>query len=483
MEHFSLPLKNHLTNSLRAAFLFLSFLLVSLPVAAPASAAGTTLPSVVSQALKDANIPLQSVGVVVRAVDSDDSLLSINAGQAMNPASVMKLVTTFAGLDLLGPSYSWSTEIRADRLPDSGRLSGNLYLHGSGDPRLALEQFWLMLRQLRDRGVRDIDGDLVLDREAFSLPPHDPAAFDNEPLRPYNAGPDALMVNLKSISLILHANGEQNSVEVIAETPSENLRLVNHLKLTADACGDWRERFQVNVADEQIELAGSFSVRCGDKSLNLSPWPADRQVEELFRALWRELGGTLHGKVRSGSTPASAALIAVHDSPTLAEIVREINKYSNNVMARQVFLTLDAARPATPEGASRRILGWLAERNLSMPELVLENGSGLSRNERVSANGLARLLQAAWTSPVMPELMSSLPLAGIDGTMKKRLGNSAATGRAHLKTGYLDGVRAIAGYVQDSRDKRWVVVFLINDSNARSGKPAMDALLRWVAER
>jgi D-alanyl-D-alanine carboxypeptidase/D-alanyl-D-alanine-endopeptidase (penicillin-binding protein 4) len=207
------------------------------------------------------------------------------------------------------------------------------------------------------------------------------------------------------------------------------------------------------------------------------------QVERLFRALWRELGGNLAGRVREGITPASARLIAVQESPPLGEVVRDVNKYSNNVMARQIFLSLDATRPATPEGAQRRIKGWLAAKSLSLPELMLDNGSGLSRNERISADGLGALLLAAWRSPVMPELMSSLPLAGVDGTLKKRLNGSTATGRAHLKTGYLDGVRAIAGYVLDNADRRWVVVFLINDPRSRLGKPAMDALLRWVAER
>ena len=466
--------------------LLTTFLISSLAAfaSAPATAAVSALPTAFTLALKDAGIPLQSVAVVVQAVDADEPLLRLNASQAMNPASVMKLVTTFAALELLGPAYAWSTEMLTDTAtpPDKGRLAGNLYVRGSGDPRLALEQFWLMLRQLRDRGIREVDGDLVLDRSAFALPAHDPGGFDKEPLRPYNAGPDALMVNLKSVSLILHPDSERNAVTVFSTTPSETLRIANRLKLTADACGDWRERFQTTVNGDEIDLAGSFSTNCGDKALHLSPWPADQQVEQLFRALWRELGGTLRGRVRPGSIPATALSLAVHESPTLSEVVREVNKYSNNVMARQVFLTLDAQRPATPLGASQRVLSWLAERGMQMPGLVLENGSGLSRAERVSAEGLSRLLRAAWDSPVMPELISSLPLAGIDGTMRKRLGNGAAAGRAHLKTGYLSGVRAIAGYVQDSREKRWVVVCLINDPKAGAAKPAMDNLLRWVAE-
>jgi serine-type D-Ala-D-Ala carboxypeptidase/endopeptidase (penicillin-binding protein 4) len=441
------------------------------------------LPPTVTSALKDAAIPLRDIAIVVQGVDTEPPLLSHNARQAMNPASVMKLVTTYAALELLGPAYTWRTEALADAAPKNGRLDGNLYLRGSGDPKLALEQFWLLLRQLRARGVGEIAGDLVLDRSAFALPPHDPGEFDNEPLRPYNAGPDALLVNLKSLRLTLLPDPAQQAVVVIPETPSDGLRIANRLALSGEACGDWREKLKPAVNGETIELSGSFPAACGEKALHLAPWAADAQVEHLFRALWRELGGTLLGRVREGTTPVGANTVAAQDSPALGEVVRDINKYSNNVMARQVFLSLAAERPATAEGARRRIDAWLAEKQLKLPELALENGSGLSRSERISAGGLGALLLAAWKSPVMPELMSSLPLAGIDGTMQKRLGDSAASGRAHLKTGYLQGARAIAGYVLDASGKRWVVVCLINGPHARDGKPAMDALLRWVAQR
>ena len=466
---------SHRLASQLAALLF--FLLT------PLYAVSSELPAAVSAALKQAGIPERSVAVVVQGVDQPRSLLRHNAEQAMNPASTMKLVTTYAALELLGPAYTWKTEALTDAPLPNGQnpLAGNVYLRGSGDPRLALEQFWLLLRQLRARGVATIDGDLVLDRSAFALPEHDPAAFDNEPLRPYNAGPDALLINLKSIRLTLRPDSQ--AISVISETPGDDLRIDNRLQLTADACGDWRERLKIRVDGSRIELAGNFSARCGDKALNLSPWSADVQVEQLFRALWRELGGTLRGKVRDGLTPPTARSLALAESPPLADVIREINKYSNNVMARQLFLTLSGERPASSESARRRLTAWLADKPLQLPGLVLDNGSGLSRSERISADGLARLLLAAWKSPVMPELMASLPLAGVDGTLKKRLGHSAATGRAHLKTGYLEEVRAIAGYAQDSRDQRWIVVFLINDPKSRLGKPAIDALLQWVAER
>jgi len=450
-------------------------------LAMTATARDMELPPAVTAELKTAGIPTHNASVVVLSVDSGQPLVRHNARQPMNPASVMKLLTSYAALEILGPAHTWKTEALADTAPVQGRLEGNLYLRGSGDPRLALEQLWLFLRQLRARGVGQIQGDLILDRSAFSLPPHDPAKFDNEPLRPYNAGPDALLVNLKSLRFTLHP--ENGSAVVLHETPGVDQQLINQLKLSNESCGDWREKLKIDPEGDTITLRGVFPKACGDKHLNLSPWPANLQVERLFRALWQELGGTLAGQVREGSTPSSAMLLTAHESPALAEIIREINKYSNNVMASQVFLTLDPARPATPEGARKRINAWLREKNLTMPELVLENGSGLSRTERISAESLVRLLLTAWRSPVMPELMASLPVAGIDGTLKKRLESSPATGRAHLKTGYLENVRALAGYVLDKGGRRWIVVFLINDPNSRRGKPAMDVLLQWVAEQ
>ena len=452
-------------------------------LATPYCVLSAELPDSVTNALKEAGIPVRNVSIVVQGVDAEQALIRHNAQQAMNPASTMKLVTTYAALELLGPAYTWKTEALIDNPSINGLLNGNLYLRGSGDPKLAQEQFWLLLRQLRTRGIREINGDLVLDRSSFAVPFHDAAEFDNEPLRPYNAGPDALLVNLKSVRLSLQAMPGKKAVSAISETPSDELHIDNRLLLTQEACGDWREKIKIKVTSTTIELTGNFAAHCGEKTLYLSPWPANVQVEQLFRALWRELGGTLRGKVRDGMAPASARPLAVQESPALGEVIRDINKYSNNVMARQVFLSLAAERPATAEGARQRIKAWLNDKSLKLPELVLDNGSGLSRSERISADGLSQLLLAAWKSPVMPELMSSLPLAGIDGTLKKRLGNSATAGRAHLKTGYLDGVRAIAGYVLDSNDKRWVVVFLINDPKFRLGKPAMDEMLRWVAER
>jgi serine-type D-Ala-D-Ala carboxypeptidase/endopeptidase (penicillin-binding protein 4) len=445
------------------------------------------LPPNVLAALKAAQIPAASVAVVVQPVDAKAPLVAHNPAQPMNPASVMKLVTTYAALDLLGPAWTWKTTAWADSVAVDGVLSANLYLKGSGDPRFSIEHLWGLLRQLRVRGIQHIGGDIVLDRTVFNVPTIDPGAFDDKPMRPYNVGPDGLLINFRALRFtLLPDNGRPR---VLMETPSDGLRVDNQLRSGEGGCGsNWKDFINVRLTPEnngnRLEFTGTYSPLCGEKPLNLSPLPADAQASGLIRSLWKELGGTLAGQVRGGTVPVGSRLLAQHESPPLADAVRDINKFSNNVMARQVFLTLgNDTAPATAERSRQRIADWLNARGLRFAELDIENGSGLSRRERISADSLNRLLLDAWKNPMMPEFISSLPIVGIDGTMKKRLSSSDATGRAHIKTGTLDGVKTAAGYALDAHGRRYVVVFLINHPKAQAGSAAIDALLLWVAQR
>ena len=460
--------------------------LVSLALLAlPALADG--LPPNVLAALKAAQIPAASVAVVVQPVGTTQALVAHNATVPMNPASVMKLVTTYAALDLLGPAWTWKTTAWVDTVPVNGVLSGNLTLKGSGDPRFAIEHLWALLRQLRVRGIQHIAGDVVLDRTVFDVPAIDPGAFDDKPMRPYNVGPDGLLINLRALRFSVLADNARP--RVLMETPSEGLRVDNQLRSGEGACGsNWKDFIAVRLIPEnngnRLEFTGTYSPQCGEKALNLSPLPADSQAGGLFRALWKELGGTLGGQVRSGTVAAGSRLVASNESPPLADIVRDINKYSNNVMARQVYLTLgNDGAPASAERARLRIGEWLNSRGLRFAELEIENGSGLSRRERISADSMNRLLLDAWKTPVMPEFVSSMPIVGSDGTMKKRLKDSEASGRAHIKTGTLDGVKTAAGYALDAQGRRYAVTFFINHPRAQSGSAAIDALLVWVAQR
>ncbi|MBI4988372.1 MAG: D-alanyl-D-alanine carboxypeptidase/D-alanyl-D-alanine-endopeptidase [Rhodocyclales bacterium] len=463
-----------------------------LPHATPAHAQlEERLPAPVARVLKAANVPSSAVAVYVQDADARMPRASFNAARPMNPASVMKLVTTYAALELLGPAYTWKTEAYALGPMKEGILEGDLALKGYGDPRLGFEQFWLLLRQLRARGLSEIRGDLVLDRSHFEAGNHDPARFDGEPLRPYNVGPDALLLNFKSIRLGFVPDVEKKTVAIHAEPAPAQLDLVNLVKLGEGACGSaWYEGIRMDLAHTgaaaRLILTGAYPAACGEKQRHVAVLDHPQFVAGVFRQLWAELGGKFSGGLREGAVPAGARLLARGESPALAEVVREINKYSNNVMARQLYLTLGAEaakRPARAEDAEAAVRAWLVQKQLPMPELSIENGAGLSRSDRIGAENLGRLLAAAFASPVMPEFIASLPLAGIDGTMKKRLNGNGVAGQAHVKTGYLDGVRALAGYVLDRRGRRVVVVFLANHPNAGATKAAQDALLACVYER
>ena len=443
------------------------------------------------RALKDAGIPPAAAAVWVKEVEATTPRLAWNERAAMNPASTMKLVTTYAALDLLGPAYAWKTEAFASGPLENGVLTGDLHLRGGGDPRLTYEQFGRLLRQIRGRGIREIRGDLVIDRSAFAVSRVNPGKFDAQPMRPYNVAPDALLLNFNALTMQLIPDPGKDALLIAMEPAPANLDVLNKITLgQGNVCGDWRERLRADVFSHgettRMVLTGVFPLACGERYWNIVVQEHPQFLLGVFRQLWAELGGTFGGGLREGGVPAGANAVGVLPSPTLAEVVRDINKFSNNVMARQVFLTLGmeaGQHPATPDGSDAAIRAWLEARGMAMPELELENGSGLSRRERISAGSLGRLLQAAWKSPVMPELISSLPVAAIDGTMKKRLKKNGIAGQAHIKTGYLEGVRSIAGYVLDSAGRRWIVVFFVNHANAGAAQAAQDALLDWVYAR
>jgi D-alanyl-D-alanine carboxypeptidase/D-alanyl-D-alanine-endopeptidase (penicillin-binding protein 4) len=407
----------------------------------------------------------------------------------MNPASTMKLVTTYAALELLGPTYTWKTEAYAAGSLDSGVLNGDLILKGYGDPKFTLENFWLLLRRLRALGLREIHGDLVLDRSYFEPAEYDAAKFDGEPLRAYNVAPDALLLNFKAVRFLFAPDAGRKIVAVVAEPRPAGLDFTAAVRATDGPCGDWRAGikadFENNGASARANFTGSMPASCGEHYWNASLLAQPNYVYGVFRQLWEELGGSIDGRWKDGPVPAAAKLLAASESATNAELVRDINKFSNNVMARQLFLTLGAEvlkLPGRGDRSARVVQSWLAEKKLDFPELVLENGSGLSRQERISAGSMGRLLLAAWHSAVMPELMSSLPLVAFDGTMRRRLRFESIAGQAHIKTGSLSDAHTLAGYVLDRRGRRRVVVMFINHANAAAGQPAQDALLEWVYE-
>ncbi len=470
------------------------------------AAAGSAIPAEVDAALARAKIPREAVALLVLDADASNAAprLTHRAQVPMNPASVMKLSTTIAALDLLGPAYSWSTPVYVDGPVQGGTLAGNVYIKGQGDPKLVLEKLWLLLRRLQGMGIHSIAGDIVLDRSAFEVPDTNPASFDGEPLRPYNAAPDALLINFKAVVMTFTPDRGGNSAQVQFDPPLFGVQMQGSVPLGNGDCGDYRSALKADFSDaKRIRFAGSYAASCGEKVWPVAYADPSSYGVRAVQGLWLDMGGKLSGSVRYGTVPVALAAgkpaFEVSSAP-LAEIIRDINKYSNNVMAQQVFLTLGRVVAASAMGANGEVPAsdappssgsftasqavlqrWWKERIGDSEMPVWDNGSGLSRQERISAQGLARLLQVAWRSPTMSELMSSLPISGVDGTLKRF--KSKTVGSAHLKTGTLSNALARAGYVDGASGKRYVLVALINHANANTdaARAVMETLVDWTA--
>ncbi len=459
----------------------LRILLVFLFFSLQANASG--LPREIAEEMKATGMAADHFGIYVQDVSKEKPLISWHSKQPMSPASTMKLVTTYAALSLLGPSYAWKTEVYVTEDIRDGVLEGPLYLKGYGDPELGIERLWLFVTKLRALGLREIRGGIVFDRSLFSVP-GDPGSFDGKRFRPYNVMPDALLVNFEANSISFIPDGKKVRLVVLPDFPS--LSIDNRLRLVEGPCDDWEERISGNISSDgksaRIGFDGGYPASCGEKEDSFALFDHSEYLYQLFSKLWRESGGEISGSWKNG-TAGDARLFASMQSPPLSSVIVDMNKYSNNVMARQIFLTLGTLNnvPATEENSEMEVKTWLKRTGLDFPELVLENGSGLSRKARISAAHMAKLLLYAYKDPLMPAFFSSLPLAGIDGTMKKRLKDGP--GRAWIKTGSLDGVRAIAGLIQGKTGKRYVVVCIVNDPNAKAARSFEDRLLEWVMKR
>ena len=454
--------------------------------------AGEALPPRVAAALAAAGLPANAVAAWIQRVDAPRPQLAYRADVPMNPASVMKVLTAWTALDVLGPAYTWTTRVAAEApLPSDGRLAGNLYLVGGGDPVLGYERLWRLLRQVRGLGIERIAGDLVLDASLWTLPPFDPAAFDGRGDRPYNVGPSALLLNFTAVRITLVSDFGGLRPRMALEPPLAGLRLENRVVQETGPCEAWHRQLTPRIetasdGSQVLAVEGRWRMDCGRKDWNLAPLSPERYAPALVRALWAELGGRIDGTVRFGSTPEAARMLLEEPSPPLADVVRDMNKWSNNVMARQLLLTLgrQAAMPGEEQTAAgiRVVKASLERAGIDSRGLVMENGAGLSRSARVSAATIGQVLLAAWNRSFMPEFVAALPLAGRDGTARHRLESSPAAGYAHLKTGSLDGVVSMAGYVLDRRGRRHVVVMLTQHPEAQASRPAQDALVEWVWE-
>ena len=459
-----------------------------------------TLPQAMAQALARAGVSREAVSFEVRAVSGDSApRLSYKTSVAMNPASVMKLVTTFSALDILGPDFTWKTGFYTDGVLSKGVLTGNLIIKGGGDPKWVLERIEENFKTLQVLGVQRITGDIVLDNSVFDLPAKNSADFDGEPMRPYNSAPDGLLVNFKALILKFIPDPQTQTIRVVSEPPMADVAIDAQVTATTDDCGDWRSSLRADFSNpNKVQFNGNYSVRCGENTWPVAYIEPVSYAVRVVKAMHKASGGVLDGKVRYGTLPRTALLLWQAPSLPLSQIIADVNKYSNNVMAQQVFLTLSTQYstfntslhlPGGPRTgnfvrSAATVENWWRNRfGRAIKTPTLDNGSGLSRSERITAQSLGELLRLAAKHPSSDIFTNSLAVAGVDGTaanMAKRGIAVNALGNAQLKTGTLRDVAAVAGYANGKSGRRYSVVGIINHPNASAARPALDALVEWA---
>lgn len=482
---------------------FYAFILSCAGICSAQTQQALKLPDVIVKMLRDAHIPEDAVATKVVRISDGALVAAHNTAASMQPASTMKLVSTLIGLERLGPTYRGRTEFSTAAPLSGNTLQGNLLLQGLADSDLDWRSFQIMLQALRDQGVQDIRGNLVIDRTMFQPPRTDLGAppFDDGPEFRYNVIPDSLLLNMNLGQFDIASDDKSTSVRM---TPMlDGVTVVADMALIETGCANWDDGWKPptltrhNDGGVQIHLNGTFPKNC-TASTELNMLDKNEFVERLFRSLWRTLGGSFSGHViESSDIQTATRVLATHRSHPLAEVIRDINKPSDNALARLLYLTLGARlgrmptldantlnRVGTLANAEQEIRAWFAEHKIDDIGLVLDNGSGLSRSERITPSQMTALLMAGVRSNWAPEFLASLPIAGLDGTMRRRLRDSAVAQRARLKTGTLKNVVALAGYVPDGNNELCVVAAFINHPLAGSSvaEPILDALIDWVSK-
>jgi D-alanyl-D-alanine carboxypeptidase/D-alanyl-D-alanine-endopeptidase (penicillin-binding protein 4) len=463
------------------------------------------LPEPVVAKLAAGAIPQDALSALV--LRGDTTLLSYLADRPMQPASTMKLVTTLVALETLGPVFRGRTELRSSGDVGRGVLRGDLVLRGGADADFSGEALEKMLQTLRNEGIDRIAGNLVLDRSLFSPARTDVglAPFDEAPEAYYNVIPDALLVNKNMLQIDMRSTA--NKLQLVMQPPLDKVSVTSGMKLVDADCARWEDGWKLPQATPEpggrikVVLHGTFPKNCAKGySINV----VDRQdyVGRLLLATWKKLGGGFgagfSGEVIDGVGAPDSRLLAEHASRALPEVIRDINKPSDNALARTVFLSLGSleadpvlgSRPlifttgdTTQARADMAVRAWMRLHGINDAGMVIENGSGLSRSERITPVQLGGLLKAGQRSDWAPEFLASMPIVAVDGTMRRRLKDSPAAGHARMKTGTLSNVVAIAGYVRDALGQQCVVVAMINSDQVSGGKGSavLDALVDWVA--
>ena len=414
------------------------------------------------------------ITVSVVDVETGKELYARDANQAMSLASNAKLLTAVAALGTLGGGFHWRTTVFIDQMALdelTGIVKGDLYVRGRGDPTLTISDLRGLATEIAGRGVRMVEGNLVIDTSYFDKnvePPH----FNEQPKERAHFRAPVASFGVGRSTFLVNVIGNPDGTAKVWLEPSAG----DHLKLTkveVTSIVEGRTRLKVDIKPKkdqlEVEVVGQIKLADGH-------WWSRRRVDdparfaaEVFREALRSRDIIIGKRIKFGSIPLTARPLVFHDSDPLSAIVREMNKSSDNYFAECVLKTMGAESRATPAPATwadgqAAMQTYLAKIGLPPGTYKSNNGSGLFSSTQVSAKQLVTLLRAAHADyRIGPDLLASLPVGGMDGTLAKRWHGSPAAGRVRAKTGTLQTVRTLAGYVGIDSARPLAFAILVND--------------------
>ncbi|MBI3126396.1 MAG: D-alanyl-D-alanine carboxypeptidase/D-alanyl-D-alanine-endopeptidase [Candidatus Tectomicrobia bacterium] len=424
-----------------------------------------------------------SVSVHVRSLTAGETLFSHEAREKRIPASNLKLATTAAALARLGPDYTFPTDVYSDGAFRGPLLAGNLYFKGYGDPFLVQERVRELAHELRARGLRRVKGDLVADETYFDSERFGKGWHAEGSLRPYQAPHGALSFNFNVIWVIVTPGqnpGEPARVRL--DAPAETVRLEGGIE-TGPRNGRPAVQFSRHLSGglDRIRVGGTVPAGGSQVTYPVTISDPAMYAAGAFALFLKEAGILLEGRIRRGSTPADAELLARTLSRPLGELVRDVNKISNNFMAEQILKTLGAEEhglPGTAEKGVRAVRDFLVSVGVPADGFELADGSGLSRLNRFSAEGLVALLEGVHRDfRLRPEFEASLAVVGVDGTVRKKLQRTGSVRRVRVKSGLLDGVQSLSGYGLADNGELIAFAIISNDSACHAERLFRDMIL------
>jgi len=424
----------------------------------------TPLETRIMQIMSASVIDPDRTGVAAASADQGMTLASINGDTPFNPASCAKIVTSAAALAFLGPDYRFETTFYTDR---TGRGYGpieNLYVSGNGDPSLVNEELWQIAEALVNHGIKSISGDIVIDDSFFDGPWYPRKDGDDE--RAYTATTSAVALNFNSVKIIIEPGERSGEKAVVtADPPTSYIRIVNNVVTGRK----FRATITSGPSSEQVEtfiVSGTIPLRAEPKSFYRNIRDPARYAGSVLKDFLAQRGVVINGAVRKGPVPSGSRGIVRWQSKPLREIVRDMNKFSNNFIAEQLIKHLGSVKKGTPGTTAKGVEvldDYLSSLGVERGTYTLENGSGLSAVSRISARQLLKVLLAVYGNPrIRMDFIDSLSVLGVDGTMHRWRSSPNLRGTLRAKTGSLDNVITLAGYVPMSNGRTGTFVILAN---------------------